>query len=135
MKKEVGLWIDRNRTVIVTLENDLEVTREIRSNIASLPRVTDAIHSKNPKNTGKSTAENMRIEGMGNHLRDYYTGVISMIRTADSIWIFGPGKAKGELEQMLTKSGLGERIVGIETVAKMTDPQIKASVRGYFKAY
>jgi len=33
MKKEVGLWIDHRKTVFVTIENEVEVTREIRSNI------------------------------------------------------------------------------------------------------
>ena len=33
MKKEVGLWIDHRKTVFVTIENEVEVTREIKSNM------------------------------------------------------------------------------------------------------
>jgi hypothetical protein len=57
--------------------------------------------------------------------------VISYIRDAESILIFGPGEAKGELEKRLVNRRLGGRIVGIETVDKMTARQIAASVASY----
>jgi hypothetical protein len=44
----------------------------------------------------------------------------------------GPGKAKNELENRLEKKDLGSRIVGIETVDKMTDKEIAATVRQRF---
>jgi hypothetical protein len=46
--------------------------------------------------------------------------------------VVGPGEAKGELERRLHKR-LGSRVVGIETVDKMTPRQIAARVRGHFK--
>jgi hypothetical protein len=58
--------------------------------------------------------------------------VISYIRSAESILIFGPGEAKGELKQRLENEKLHGNIVGIETVDKMTDNQIVAKVRQHF---
>jgi hypothetical protein len=58
--------------------------------------------------------------------------VIASIRDAESIFIFGPGEAKGELEKRLASEGLEGRIVGIEAVDKMTDRQIAAKVRQRF---
>jgi hypothetical protein len=55
--------------------------------------------------------------------------VIAEIRGAESIQIFGPGEAKGELEKRLEHEGLKTRIFTIETVDKMTDRQISAKVR------
>ena len=60
------------------------------------------------------------------------TEVIAHLRDAESILIFGPGEAKGELENVLRVRGLSGRIVGIETVDKMTDRQIAAKVRQRF---
>ena len=62
----------------------------------------------------------------------FYDAVIACIREADSILIFGPGEAKNELENRLEKKDLGSRIVGIETVDKMTDKEIAATVRQRF---
>jgi hypothetical protein len=45
----------------------------------------------------------------------------------------GPGEAKGELVKRLQSEHLGERIVGVEVVDKMTDHQIAARVRQQFR--
>jgi len=132
MKREVGLWIDHRKTVIVTIENEVEVTREIKSNMEKHIRFSSGTRSKATHNSQGSTAEDMRDRQFENHLGGYYEGIISLIRDADSIWIFGPGEAKVELENRLKREGLGGRIVGIETVDKMTDHQIAVKVRGHF---
>jgi hypothetical protein len=51
---------------------------------------------------------------------------------AESILIFGPGEAKGELKKRLQRRNLGGRIAVLETVDKMTDRQIAAKVRQHF---
>jgi hypothetical protein len=133
MKKEVGLWIDHRKTVIVIVENEVQVTREIRSNMEKHVRFSSGTHSKAPNSSQGSTAEDMRDRQFGDHLGRYYEGVVSFIRDAESILIFGPGEAKVELENRLKSEGFGDRIVGVETVDKMTDRQIEAKVRGHFR--
>jgi hypothetical protein len=127
--KEVGLWIDHHKTVIVTVENEVEVTREIKSNMEKHVRFSSGTRSKAPDQPNGSTAEDVRDRQFGNNLGRYYEGVISFLRDAQAIWIFGPGEAKIELRNSLKREGLGERIVGVETVDKMTDQQIAAKVR------
>ncbi len=65
-------------------------------------------------------------------LNTYYEKVISCLRDAKSIFLFGPGEAKGELEKRIEKDNFGDRIVGVETADKMTDPQIAAKVKEHF---
>lgn len=132
MKKEVGLWIDRRKAVIVALENGTGVTREIPSNMEKHVRFSSGTRSKAPTDSQGPAAEDMRDRQYEDHLERYYDRVISSIRDADSIWIFGPGEAKVELENRLRHHGLGEYIVGVETVDKMTDHQITAKVREHF---
>jgi len=59
--------------------------------------------------------------------------VISIIRDAQSILLFGPGEANGGLEKRLGAKGLGGRIVEIEAADKMTARQIAAKVRQHFQ--
>lgn len=132
MKKEVGLWIDHRKAVMVTIVDEVEEVREIRSNMEKHVRFSSGTHSKSPDSTRGSTAEDVRDRQFGDHLNDFYNGVISLIRGNDSIWIFGPGEAKVELENRLRHENLGERIIGVETVDKMTDHQIAAKVRDHF---
>ena len=78
------------------------------------------------------SAEDMRDRQFASHLDRYYDRVIESIGEAGSILILGPGEAKGELEKRLQGTELGERVVGVETVDKMTDRQIAARVREQF---
>ncbi len=58
--------------------------------------------------------------------------MIAYIHDAESILILRPGEAKDELKERLEKNNLGKRVVGIETVDKMTDHQIAAKTRQHF---
>jgi hypothetical protein len=82
----------------------------------------------------EGSADDQRDRQFTAHLNRYYDEVISHIRDAESILLFGPGEAKVELEKRLASKGLGGRIVGVETVDKMTAPQIAAKVRRHFRA-
>ena len=135
MKKEVGLWIDHQKTVIVTVENEVGVTREIKSNIKKPSPVSSGRRSKTSKEAQASITEDMHDRNTGENLGRYYEGIISLIRSADSIWIFGPGDAKDELQNRLKLEDLGGRIIGVETVKKMTDSQITTKVQGRFIQY
>ncbi len=124
MRREVGLWIDHRKTVIVSVTDKGEETSLIRSDMEKHVR-----YSGSPQ---EDSAEDQRDKRFTGHLNKYYDHVISCIRDADSILIFGPGEAKVELEKRLENEALGERVVGIESVDKMTDRQIAARVRRHF---
>jgi len=78
-------------------------------------------------------ADDSRQRKFTGHLNIYYDAVIASMRNAESILIFGPGEAKGELKKHLKRARLDGRIAGIETIDKMTDRQISAKVRQYFQ--
>ncbi len=122
MKKNVGLWIDHRRAVIVFLTGAEEETKLIHSNTEKERR----------QNGASEPADDLRQSALTEHLKTYYETVISCIRDAKSILIFGPGEAKGELKKRLKIDNLGDRIKGVEPADKMTDPQIAAKVREYF---
>jgi hypothetical protein len=132
MKKEVGLWIDHRKAVIVTRQDGKEETQEINSDMEKHVRFSSGTHSRTLDDKHGSTAEDVRDRQFGDHLENYYDGIISLIRDAESIWIFGPGEAKVELENRLRHVDLGARIVGIATVDKMTNPQITAKVNSLY---
>lgn len=127
MKRQVGLWIDHRQAVIVTVANEGEEIKRITSNMEKHVRFASG-------SSEDGSAEDKRDRQFENHLNRYYDDVIAVVRDADSIQIFGPGEAKGELEKRLEGEELKGRIVAIETVDKMTDRQIAAKVRQRFLA-
>jgi hypothetical protein len=129
MKKEVGLWIDHRKAVIVVIADQEEVTTKITSKVEKQPGRYGGVRSTTSYESQQVRADNSRERKFTGHLNIYYDAVIACIRDAESILIFGPGEAKGELKKRLERDKLGGRIVGIETVDKMTDHQIVAKVR------
>ena len=123
MKKQAGLWIDHRKAVIVMISDEGEEIKKITSNMEKHVRFTSGRASED------GSTEDVRDRQFGNHLNSYYDEVIALIRGADSIQIFGPGEAKGELKKRIESEGLKAHIFAIETVDKMTDRQISAKVR------
>jgi hypothetical protein len=78
------------------------------------------------------SAEDQRDRQFSVHLNRYYDEVISLMGGADSILLFGPGEAKVEFEKRLASKRPGEFLLVVETVDKMTAPQIAAKVRQHF---
>lgn len=129
----VGLWLDHEKAVIVTVadgvkENVLTIAGEGKQlrRKGDLP-MTGGFESQ------KVPADDRQLRTYTAHLNRYYNSVIAGIDKADSILIFGPGEAKGELKKHIEKKKLGKRIAKIETADKMTKPQIVSKVRKYFK--
>ena len=123
MKKRAGLWIDHRKAVIVIVTDEGEEIKEIASNMEKHIRFTAGTASE------VGSTEDMRDREFGNHLNSYYDRVIAVLRDADSIQIFGPGEAKGELRKRLEHQGVKGHVLAIETADKMTDRQIAAKVR------
>jgi hypothetical protein len=132
MKKEVGLWIDHRKAVIVVIADQEEVKTTIMSKVEKQPGRYGGVRSTTSYESQQVPADDSRERKFTGHLNIYYDAVIACIRDAESILIFGPGEAKGELKKRLERDKLGGRIVGIETVDKMTDHQIGVKVRQYF---
>jgi len=124
MKSNVGLWIDHRKAVIVSLTDKVEKTRRIISHMEKHVRFSGGAE--------KTSTEDQRDRRFTGHLHKYYDRVVAGIRDAGSILILGPGEAKAEFKTRLESEALGGRVVGIETVDKMTDRQVAARVRQYF---
>lgn len=132
MNKLAGLWIDHSKAVIVVIKNEVEIKKEILSHLEEHGRLPTASDLDLSASTGRVYSEAKLTRQYLALFDHYYDEVISEISDADSIWIFGPGEAKAELENRLKQKGFGARIVGIETVEKMNDRKIAAIVREHF---
>ena len=132
MKMTAGLWIDHRKAVIVIVSAEEEETIEIRSNVEKQPGRFEGVRSTAPYEAQMVKADDSREREFTGHLDHYYAEVIAAIREAESILIFGPGEAKGELKNHLDHAKLGGNIIALETIDKMTDRQIAAKVREYF---
>ena len=132
MRTKVGLWIDHRKAIVVTVTDKGEEIVLVISAVEKQRRRSGDSPLKGPYEQQQVPADDRRQRTFTGHLTVYYDAVIACIGDAESILIFGPGEAKGELTKRLKRSDLGGRIAGVETVDKMTDRQIAAKVRRHF---
>ena len=133
MKTTMGLWIDHRKAVIVKVSDKGEETSIIESMVEKQPGRFAGVRSTTPYESQKVQADSSRDRKFTDQINLYYDEVISILRGAESILLFGPGEAKGELKKRLENDNLPHHIDAVETVDQMTDRQIAAKVREYFQ--
>jgi hypothetical protein len=122
--REVGIWIDHKRAVIVDISADHVSTSTLVSDVAPHPHYAGSQEGGGEKKYEER--HNLRLD-------QYYDEVISQIGQPDSLLLFGPGEAKLQLKDRLGRShASSERIVAVESTDKLTDPQIVAKVKEHY---
>jgi hypothetical protein len=132
MTKRVGLWIDHKKAVIVSLGDKGETIQKIESGAKHL-EYRGAQRSKVAYSAQYSQGDDQLDRQYLQHLKKYYAQVISHLRHARSVLVFGPGEAKTELKGLLGRQMAPARRITVETADRMTDRQIAARVRKHFE--
>jgi hypothetical protein len=124
MSHKVGIWIDHKKAVIVSVSEARVSATTLESEVGPHPR-----YSGRPDGGGEKKYQARH----GQHLHRYYDEVIGLIGDPEELLIFGPGEAKLELKERLSRStALSEYTVKVATADKLTEPQILAKVREHF---
>jgi hypothetical protein len=131
MKTNAGLWIDHREAIIVVLKETGEETKRIQSTVEKQLRRSGE-PDLGPFEAQEVPADDSREREYMGHLAHFYDEIISCLRDAGSIVIFGPGEAKGELKKRFERQPGDTRIIALETADKMTEPQFVALVRHHF---
>jgi len=133
MKTTAGLWIDHRVAVIVLETNGLETHLEIRSGVEKNPGRFDGIRPNVHAEVDRFKADDSLQREFTGHLDKYYAKVIAAVADAESVFVFGPGEAKGEFKKRMEHAKQGARVTDVETADKMNHGQISAKVREHFK--
>lgn len=132
MKKEVGLWIDHRKAVMVFLDVPGGRLESLESRLEKHIHPAGGAGSRLPYGVQDVMKEDGRERRYQLHLKHFYEAVLARIRNADALFIMGPGPAKVEFRKLLQEHALEDRITGFETVDKMTDRQLSARIQDYF---
>ena len=133
MKTIVGLWIDHRKAIVVTLsDNGEQQTCEILSHVEKQLGRIKGKRSTTSFESQLVPKDDSQQRGFTKHLKGFYDEVMACIRDAESVLIFGPGEAKGELKKLMQQNNLHDKVVVMEPADKMTEGQIAAKARDYF---
>lgn len=110
-----GLWIDHERAVIAFLSGGEEKVVLVRSHMKGSHQDASAM-------AAGGTAHD-------DHARGYFDEVISYLRKADAIFVFGPGRAKTDMLRRMKYTNIEDRVKKVETTPRMSLAQVLARVR------
>jgi len=134
MTKQMGMWIDHRKAVIVTLINGSQNLETIQSNMEKHTRPAGGSRGRLPYGPQDVMKEDGRERKYKLHLKRWYEEVMNKVQDADELLVFGPAEGKKEFCKQIEGTPLANRLLNLETVDRMTDAQIAAKVRDHFKA-
>lgn len=134
-KNYAGIWIDHRQAVIVSITDEGETIKRMDSDIERKVRLSGGSRTaETPYGPQQVSVDGKQQERINRQLRQYYQEIIQRIQDATKILILGPGEAKTELKKELEKSGeLAAKKITIEPADKMTERQVAAKVRQFFR--
>ncbi len=135
MEKQVGIWIDTKKAIIVALEGHkeekiTEIDSEVENRIYHNEESNKGTFSGSHQSDNETKFDNRKKEQM-----DYYlTAVMNRIKNSDYLYIFGPAETKLKLEQKIQaeKSLNKIKIKAVETADKMTLNEVVARVKDFY---
>lgn len=136
MDTGMGVWIDHRNAVVVdaAAARGEEITR-ITTDLERQLRLPSGGRAKTSYGSQVTPSDDMRETSSQRNLQHFFDQVVAAVRAAPSVFIFGPGEAKGEFKKRLQRDGLGGRIDGVEAAGRMSDHQIAAKVREHFRPH
>lgn len=133
MKTSLGIWIDKEKAFIVTL-NDSQGFKMIPSYIAEhyfeAKRVPHSERAGHTQIDLKEKVQRHEHEVIKNYLKK----VLFEIKDASEIVIFGPSNMKHELQKLIEMDhNLAPKLKAVENADFMTHNQIVAWVKTFFR--
>ena len=133
MKKLIGLWIDHDKAICVTLQGEAPTVERIESDVEGHFRLSGGSRTRSPYGPQAIVSEQKPDERRRHQLHAYYQRLIAAVRGAASIYIFGPGEAPLEFQKEIAKLKRGApKIAAVERTDKMTDRQVAAKVMKFY---
>lgn len=132
--KNIGIWLDKKVAKIFTIENDTERLDFIESEVEDY-HVSGGSGTRFKGGPQDVVQDSKYLEREKHQLKSYFTEIAEEIKTADQIVIYGPAQTNEKLKKELFENfkEIDSKIMAVEKADSMTDNQVKAMVRDFFK--
>ena len=134
MKRQTGIWIDTSKAIIVTLEGgkdekiseiDSAVENKVYHDKEGNKGTFSGVHHGN----SETKFDNRKKEQLDFFIKE----VLSYVKGADELFVFGPAETKIKLEQKIQGEKLfANKLKAVETADKMTLNEIVAKVKKFY---
>ena len=134
MKRQTGIWIDTSKAIIVTLEGGKdekisEIDSDVENSVYHDKEGNKGTFSGGHHGNSESKFENRKKEQLDFFIKE----VLSYVKGADELFVFGPAETKIRLEQKIQDEKLfTNKLKAVETADKMNLNEIVAKVKKFY---
>jgi len=132
MKEYVGLWIDDDKAIIVTILGDEHSVMTLKSHAGSIPR--PAVAAAGGGGGDSAGAGHAGEEERNQCLQSFYANVLGSLGDPYRILVLGPGETKRDFAVILNeRRDMAARLGGVEDAGEMTGADIARRTRAVFE--
>ena len=133
--KNIGIWLDKEKAKVISTKNDKIVMETIMSEVEDY-HIGGGSGTKFKGGPQDVVQDSRYLEREKHQLKNYFREIISKIKKADAIVIFGPAKTNLKFYKELEENhkDISKKVRSVKKADSMTDNQIKAMVRDFFDA-
>lgn len=133
--KYTGVWIDKDKAHVVTIDNGKECFSTLRSEVEhfSAKGGSGQRFKSGPQDVIK---DSKFLEREKHQLKQYFKTITENINDTDALVIFGPANTNQKFKKELSENynALDSKVKDVVKTDSMTNNQIMAWVRDYFKS-
>lgn len=131
----IGIWMNKEKADIVRLEGENEKFETILSELEFF-KPSGGAGTKTAKWGPQDVVQDSKyLEREKHQLKAYFTNLANAIGNADAIAVFGPADTNEKFRKELLQNHkpLAMKLKTVTKADSMTDNQVKALVRDYFR--
>ncbi|WP_420572901.1 hypothetical protein [Kordia sp.] len=133
--KNTGIWLDKDKALIVTLEGEQETLQTVASNIEHFrPHGGSGTRLKGgPQDV---VQDSKFLEREKQQMKLYFKEIATKIKDTDALALFGPAGTNEKLAKELQEhyNTISTKIKGIRKADSMTTNQVRALIRDFFQS-
>jgi len=132
--KKTGIWLDKDKALIVTLENNRQSLRTVPSKVEHF-HVHGGFGIRYSGGCQDVVQDSKYMEREKYQLNRYFKTIVSKIKDTDAFVIFGPGETREKFQKAINENykDLSGKLIKSAKTDSMTNNQVKAWVRNFFK--
>ena len=133
--KNIGIWIDKEKAHIVTLDGEKESFQTILSDLENF-RPHGGSGTRQKGGPQDVVQDSKYLEREKQQLKNYFKEIASEISETKNLVIFGPAGTNEKLRDELHNNYklLGTKIKGVKKADSMTNNQLIAWVKNFFES-
>lgn len=134
MEKKTGIWIDTKQAIIIHVKEENVEIINLESGVQTRKRVAGETNKSGRFGDQFLSPEKHKENRQKKQIREYLNDVVDEINQSVYIVIFGPSTMKYILEKEIIQNHvLANRLLAVESADHITQNQMVAWVKGFYK--